>query len=129
MNNKDIIQLKKTLINFNNIDKEISDYNDKINKLRKKRTEFKDYIVKQIKINNLNGKFKMPESTIIFEQKEVSNSLNKKMLKQLLDNFFTEFDNTNNIEKRLNNSKKCYDYIVSNLGKKKIESLIKKKNE
>ena len=70
MNNKDITQLKKSLIYFNNIDKEISEYNEKVNKLRKKRTELKDFIVKQIKTNNLNGKFKMPESTIIFEQKD-----------------------------------------------------------
>ena len=127
MNNKDITQLKKSILYFNNIDKEINESNTHLNKLRKKRNELKEYIIHEIKKNNLTGNFKLPETNIVFEQKEVNNTLNKKTLKLLLDNFFTEYDNVSTIEKRLGNSNKCYEYIMSNLGKKKIESLIKKK--
>jgi len=126
MDNKDITNLKKSLIYFNDIDKEIEINNKRLSKLRKKRVELKEYIIDKIKKNNLNGKFKLPESTIIFEEKETSNSLNKKNLKVLLDDFFTQFDNVSTVEKRLSNSEKCYNFVIGNLGKKKIESLIKK---
>lgn len=126
MNDKDINNLKKTLLYFNEIDKEIEINNKKMSKLRKKRTELKDYIINEIKKNKLNGKFKLPNSTITFELKETSNSINKKNLKTSLDTFFTHYDSVNSLEKRLINSEKCYNFIISNLGKKKIESLIKK---
>ena len=127
MDNKDVQLLKKCLVSFDELENEINERNKKILALRKKRNEVKDDIVLLIKKNKLKGEFTLSNSTILFETKETQNTLSKKLLKNLLDDYFTRHDNVNTIERRLSNADKCYKFIIGNLGKKKIESLIKKK--